>query len=235
MGRVGCSNLEELSDKLKSVMIRRRKAAVLTELPQKTKRRVPIELSGKASQSLSGAWSTCERWPGHAILRDNQASSSDSQAFSVRNEHRRALMQAFQLTGEAKLKGVREYIEQFLLGTDPEDKVIIFAHHLAVLDGIEEGLASHRGNKVKKGARLKWMRIDGATPHSERTLNARTFQTDPRCRVALIGMTSGGIGITLTAAAHVFFAELPGPRVCSLRPRIELIASGRRGMCRCII
>ena len=117
-------------------------------------------------------------------------------------------MQAFQLTGEAKLKGVREYIEQFLLGTDPEDKVIIFAHHLAVLDGIEEGLASHRGNKVKKGARLKWMRIDGATPHSERTLNARTFQTDPRCRVALIVMTSGGIGITLTAAAHVFFAEL---------------------------
>ena len=96
----GCSNLEELSDKLKSVMIRRRKAAVLTELPQKTKRRVPIELSGKASQELKRCMEHLRKMGGAMrLLRDNQASSSDSQAFSVRNEHRRALMQAFQLTG----------------------------------------------------------------------------------------------------------------------------------------
>jgi hypothetical protein len=216
----GCSNLDELSDKLRHVMVRRRKAAVLTELPPKTKRRVPIELSGQAATELKRCMEHLRKMGGALrLLNEGGAGggggvsggagrSSDSQALSVRNEHRRALMEAFQLTGQAKLKGVREYVEQFLLGSDPEDKVIIFAHHIAVLDGIEEGLASHRGNKKKKGARISWMRIDGSTPHSERTANARTFQTDPKCRVALIGMLAGGIGITLTAAAHVFFAEL---------------------------
>ena len=214
----GCSNLDELSEKLRKVMIRRRKATVLTQLPPKTKRRIPIELSGKAAQQLKRCMEHLRKMGGiMRLLRDNEGGSGDNsdarRAFSVRNEHRRLLMEAFQLTGEAKIKGVKDYVEQFLLGSDVNEKLIIFAHHLKVLDGIEEGLASHRGakksnSKSKVGSRIEWMRIDGATPHSERTANARKFQTDPRCRVALIGMTSGGIGITLTAAAHVFFAEL---------------------------
>jgi len=52
------------------------------------------------------------------------------------------------------------------------------------------------------------MRIDGSTPHRERADNVRKFQSDPNCRVAIIGMLAGGVGITLTAASHVFFAEL---------------------------
>ena len=60
--------------------------------------------------------------------------------------------------------------------------MIIFAHHLSILDGIEEGLAAYRGHtkgkksKSKVGERGKWMRIDGY-PHSERTANAAFRQT----------------------------------------------------------
>ena len=59
----------------------------------------------------------------------------------------------------------------------------------------------------KKRKMLKYVRIDGSTPHHERQLNTQKFQKDPSCRVAIIGMLAG-VGITLTEASHVFFAEL---------------------------
>jgi superfamily II DNA or RNA helicase/5-methylcytosine-specific restriction endonuclease McrA len=197
----GASNLDELSVLLQNVMIRRKKNKVLTQLPEKIKKRVPIELYGKAAKELRPLMDTLKSTG--ALVRmlsdGSSAPKTDREANSIRNEHRRLLMRAYQLTSEAKMRGVKEYVESFLGSSD--DKVIVFAHHISMLDSIEESLASNK-------KRIQWMRIDGSTPHSERTSNAKKFQENTKCRVALVGMTSGGIGITLTAASHVFFAEL---------------------------
>ena len=184
----GSSNLDELSVLLQNVMIRRKKNKVLTQLPEKIKKRVPIELHGKSVKELSQIMDSL-RSTGNLVrmLCDGTGvSKTDRQANSIRNEHRRLLMRAYQLTSESKMKGVKEYVESFLNGSK-EDKVIVFAHHIHMLDAIEECLAGWK-------KRIQWMRIDGNTPHSERTQNAKKFQEDPKCRVALVGMTSGGIG-----------------------------------------
>lgn len=52
------------------------------------------------------------------------------------------------------------------------------------------------------------MRIDGSVSQQERTNNVERFQNDPEILVALLSITAAGVGITLTAASTVIFAEL---------------------------
>lgn len=46
-------------------------------------------------------------------------------------------MQAYTLSGEAKLPGIIEFIETLV---DNECKFLLFAHHLSVMDGLERYL-----------------------------------------------------------------------------------------------
>jgi SNF2 family DNA or RNA helicase len=177
----GASNLDELSARLKPMMLRRKKAEVLTELPPKVKRRIAIDLAPKAAKEIAASMETLRKVGALARFLDDggagAASASDRDARSARNEHLGLLTQTFQATGLAKIPGVKEYLTSFLLGSSAETKVIVFAHHRAVLDGVEAALAAYSTGKSGK-QRLDWMRIDGDTPHSERTSNTHKFQND---------------------------------------------------------
>ena len=76
---------------------------------------------------------------------------------------------------------------------------MIFAHHLFVLDEIENFVISHK---------VKYIRIDGNTLHSNRHELINTFQNDNNCSVAILGITACAHGLTLTAASTVVFAEM---------------------------
>lgn len=52
------------------------------------------------------------------------------------------------------------------------------------------------------------IRIDGSTPSAQRQALVDLFQDTPTCRVAVLSITAAGVGLTLTAASNVFFAEL---------------------------
>merc|ERR1719277_2038936 len=52
------------------------------------------------------------------------------------------------------------------------------------------------------------MRIDGSVNAAERLRRVDMFQKDESCRIAVLGLTAAGVGITLTAASTVVFAEL---------------------------
>ena len=78
-------------------------------------------------------------------------------------------------------------------------KFLVFAHHLPVLNGVEECV------KAKKA---KYIRIDGGTPSSERQRLVSVFQQQADVRVAVLSITAAGTGLTLTAAHTVVFAEL---------------------------
>ena len=77
-------------------------------------------------------------------------------------------------------------------------KMLVFGHYMALLDGIEQRLARHK---------VGYIRIDGSVSGLDRRNAVKTFQEDPKCRVALLGMLAAGQGITLTAADTVFPQE----------------------------
>ncbi|VFQ88709.1 unnamed protein product [Cuscuta campestris] len=79
-------------------------------------------------------------------------------------------------------------------------KMIIFAHHHKVLDGVQE-FVSEKG--------ISYVRIDGHTPAYDRQSAIQSFQSSKELKIAIIGILVGGSGLNLSAAQNVVFLELP--------------------------
>ena len=189
------SNADELHSKLKQVMIRRLKADVLDELPAKQRSLVPIIITNKSKRK------ECEALMKE--LKETRQSVADlvgDEASGAHFEARKLLMEAYQCSGVAKASAVSEYLIEWLRGSGTQ-KVLVFAHHKAVLDTLEVAVA-----KELKGA--GHIRIDGSVSSHERAIRVNKFQTCSKIRVAILSMTAAGVGLTLTAASCVMFAEL---------------------------
>ena len=116
---------------------------------------------------------------------------------------RSVLNHLYSLTGAAKVPIIVEMLHIFL--ADPRNgKICIFAHHLNVLNAIVKGT----GLSNEEGSKLKYIRIDGATTPIIRQKQLTQFQSDSSVRVAVLGITAAGVGVTLTAASTIWFAEL---------------------------
>ena len=104
-------------------------------------------------------------------------------------------MQNFHAAAAAKLPAVQAQVAAALRR---HHKVVFFAHHQAMLDGVQRGAL--RG--------VEHVRIDGGTPPERRHEAVAQFQRDAGVRAALVGITVGGTALTLTAASVVVFLEL---------------------------
>ena len=182
----GARNREELNALLvSSVMIRRMKADVLTQLPDKMRHRVELDVANsvfaKKVQDMTSGWLS--------------KSESTSSAWGIQT------MELWRLTGQAKLSAVKEYLTDLLSGPNSDFKMILFGHHKFMMDGLEELLV----RTLPPGG---YMRVDGGVGQAQRAGLVDQFQNDPGCRVALLSITSCSEGITLTAASIVIFCEM---------------------------
>lgn len=184
----GHSNLGELHDRLKAVMIRRLKCDVLTELPAKRRQRLVLELPSKSQNALRERLlelrSLCKDLP------------DDCDPWESRGRMRTLCSQLYRESGLAKAPAVRQYVRALIRGGA---KFLVFAHHLDVLAEVEAAVAAER---------VKYIKIIGETPAGERHAQVKRFQQDEAVRVAVLSVTAAGQGITLTAATSVVFAEL---------------------------
>lgn len=97
--------------------------------------------------------------------------------------------------GMAKIEPAVELLAEELNGG--LDKVVVFAHHIDVVEEIAAGLRQ-----------FGVVTITGKTPADKRQLHVERFQKDPTCRVACCNIVAAGTGITLTAACNVVFVEM---------------------------
>lgn len=201
----GSKNLGELHDKLRgSVMVRRLKKDVLTELPAKRRQVVEIEGGAAIVARERDAWEAQEERVNALRVNAELAKASDDPAeYAMAIENLRAglrlafteIAKARHDTAVAKIPFVIEHLHD-ALDEDESAKLIVFAHHHDVLNAIAEEFCD------------RCVLLTGETPVPKRQGLVERFQTDPSVQLFVGSLTAAGTGLTLTASAHVVFAEL---------------------------
>jgi len=181
----GSSNTQELHKKLTdSIMIRRLKKDVLTELPDKVWNYIPVELDNRREYEKASA----------DFIQYVRSTKGNSAAEKASNAQTLAEIEGLkQLAVAGKLKQAISWIEDFL---ETDEKLVIFATHKFVI----EALMKQFPTAVK---------IDGSTPVSDRQAAVDKFQKDPNIKLFVGNIKAAGVGITLTAASNVAILELP--------------------------
>ncbi|KAL7571475.1 hypothetical protein ACA910_019226 [Epithemia clementina (nom. ined.)] len=96
-------------------------------------------------------------------------------------------------TAMSKLNPALELLDDILL---TETKVVVFAHHRELMDGLLE----HLGDRA--------VCVRGGMSNEHRRDAVHRFQTDPHVSVFVGSIRAAGEGLTLTAASHVIFLDL---------------------------
>ena len=181
----GAANLPTLRKRLLGYcMIRRRKADVLPELPPKVREVIPVSIEDR------------ERYE-HA--RDDFIGWLRKEApGKVRGAERaHALVKMGylkRLAARLKVKSVLEWIRTFYQGSD--EKLVVFAVHRRMVELIREG------------AGVESVEVTGRVTGRRRRDAVAQFQRNRRTRLLVGNIRAAGVGITLTAASTVAFAEL---------------------------
>lgn len=182
----GAKNVEQLNSLLlKTVMLRRRKADVLDDLPAKVRQVVPLRLSNR------GDYLEAE----NDYL--NYVRQTEGATAATRAGRAEAITRINKLRGLAAAGKLDEAIEWIEDALETNGKLIVFAVRRSILDR----LSAHFGRRS--------VRIDGDVPQAERGGIVDRFQSDPKVGLFLGQMQAAGVGITLTAASNVAFLEFP--------------------------
>lgn len=201
----GASNLDELNMRLReTVMVRRLKADVLTELPAKRRQIVTLELDGAEAQEIVRlenevferteaelAAATYEMQKAEAEGDESAYNSAVAKLKAAQGIAFAEMSRVRHETAVAKLPAVIEHLKSI------ESKCIVFAHHHDVIRGLIEALAD-------KGV----VSITGETPNEKRQPIVEKFQGDSGTQFFVGNIKAAGVGLTLTASSHVVFAEL---------------------------
>lgn len=166
--------------------LRRDKSMVLKELPPKTRAFRYVILDNmeqyeKAEKDIIAYIRTLKK-------AYTQSNADDAKA--------KALMQIGllrQLCAEGKLNDVCSMVDDILMSGQ---KLIVFCAHKSTVKYLH--------NKFKQS-----VKVTGDEDAYDKQKSVDKFQKDPACNLIILNIKSGGVGITLTAASNILFAELP--------------------------
>ena len=174
----GASNLDELQRQLRqSIMIRRKKVDVLTELPEKQRQVIVLPKKGfkeELAREFDG-------------LSDAVANTSEGADIAFEQ-----MSEARHMMALAKSDAVVEHLVEI------DHPVVVMAHHKDVVEKLRSALSA-AGRTV--------VTLTGDMGAADRQASVEAFQAgEADVFIGTIG--AAGVGITLTHASHVVFAEL---------------------------
>lgn len=187
----GASNLKELELKIRgSCYIRRTKDQVLTELPEKQRSVISVSMTATGGKDYGACEKDMSRWAaekGKPLTAF--AGGGDGAEVLTRIGRLR------QIVGHAKTPATVEFAQGIL---DSGEKAIIFAIHKEVQGEIYQSLDAAFPGEV--------VRITGEMGPEDRQASVDAFQSG-KARAIVCSQRAAGVGLTLTAASNVVFAE----------------------------
>lgn len=218
--------LGELHDRLRAgIMVRRLKADVLTELPAKRRQIVLLDPEGmgdvlRAEREAVSRMASEARQKAEE-LRRLQAGGDDpalrEAVQRLRQWRGAAMTELSRIRHEMAVAKLPAVIDHMFSILEECPKAVFFGWHHDVIDGIAAALP---GGTVT---------FDGRKTPEERDKAVRQFQENPAIRLFVGSIGAAGLGITLTAAQVVCFAELSWTPASMTQAEDRLHRIGQKG------
>ena len=193
-------NLERVHERIRPVMVRRRKLDVENELPNRTDHNLFVPMSDNQRSSYEGHEAAVARLIRNALKRPL------TQQEQEKLQRELAMMRMICDTNYIldpddrvcpKLRELEKVLDDCL--SEPGVKTLVFSEWVRMLELVREML-----EKRKIGYALH----TGEIPQKRRRGEIQMFKTDPQCRVMLCS-ESGGVGLNLQNASVVINCDLP--------------------------
>ena len=187
-----------LSEGLRPLILRRTKASVASELPEKLEQTIYCEM-GEEQQRLYDELRDHYRESLLGLVAEQGIAKTRMHVLEALLRLRQAachpalLNRATVDDSSAKLDVLIPHIEELI---QEKHKTLVFSQFTSMLSIVRHALD-------KKGIVYEY--LDGQT--RDRKERVERFQTDDQCGVFLISLKAGGLGLNLTAADYVFILD----------------------------
>jgi superfamily II DNA or RNA helicase len=197
---IGYRNLEQLHERIKPYLLRRRKAEVETELPDRTDQKYFVPLSPAQADSYGAHEAQVARLV--AIAKRRPLTKQESEKLQRELAMMRMICDTnYILDPEDRICPKLAELEKILdeCRNNGDVKVIIFSEWARMLE-----LVKDLCEKLQIGYALH----TGSIPQRRRRAEIQAFKSDPNCRVFL-STDSGSTGLNLQNASVVVNCDLP--------------------------
>lgn len=184
----GASNTEELAERLRStVMIRRLKRDVLSELPDKQRSALLQKVNLKSYKRVEADLV--------AYLMEEKGVKKEKAEKTAIVAQLAKIEYCKQEAVKAKIPLFVDWVHEFL--EDSDEKLIIFIHHKETTKELKKALKSYKPLTITGGDKTK-----------DRNESVELFQNDDEHRIIICSIKAASMGLTLTRASNVAFLEL---------------------------
>jgi coenzyme F420-reducing hydrogenase delta subunit len=195
---LGYKDLNLLRERLKPVLLRRTRSAVMKDLPPRS-----TELVRIAPTDEQAGIELAQMQIVSAIVRKSYISEMDllrlqkALLLARMNADSTFLVDKHAPGFSSKLERLQELLEE--LAAEDDRKIVLFSEWTTMLTLIERQITR---------LKLDSVRLDGSVPQKKRQQLVDQFQRDPTCRVFLT-TNAGSTGLNLQAANTVINVDLP--------------------------
>lgn len=186
---------ELLRRKIYPFILRRLKRDVLVQLPERIDQRCYVEMT----PAHAGFYEERRLYYKEHLreqLNKYGIGKTQTEIFKALNELRRIASIPESINDDLVSPKLEPMLDNVIQAVENGHKVVIFFNYLAGIESVGEHLTT---------AGIDYVTITGATQKRGEVVNR--FQTDRNCRVILMTLKTGGVGINLTAADIVYIFE----------------------------